>query len=157
MVVAINFEIKANLVTKRSHGQIMRQVNRGMLERWRDRFLPLHFEGGATQRYGYRPRSGRYLARKRRMVGHGIPLVLTGRLRDTIRRGVVIRATQHRGTARSRGYFPMRNEMRGEIERITDAERRDLIEWGLAEYLRLAKRPEHKRRSRARNARGHFV
>lgn len=150
MVVAINFEIKANLVTKRSHGQIMRQVNRGMLERWRDRFLPLHFEGGASQRYGYRPRTSRYVARKRRMVGHNIPLVLTGRLRDTIRRGVVIRATQYRASARSRGYFPMRNEMRGEIERITDAERRDLIQWGRREYLRLAKKPEFARRRRSK-------
>lgn len=157
MVVGINFEIKANLVTKRAHGQIMRQVNRGILERWRDKYLPLHFEGGASQRYGYRPRSGRYLARKRKQVGHGIPLVLTGRLRDAIRRGVVIRATQYRGTARSRGYFPMRNEMRGEIERITDAERRELVEWARKEYLRLAGKPEFKRRRQRRNARGQFV
>lgn len=150
MPVSISYEINADLVTKRVHAQIMREVNRGMLQRWAERYLPLHFEGGATQRYGYRPRSAGYVARKRRKVGHNIPLVYTGRLREAIQKGVIIRATQHKASLKSRGYFPMKEELRGEIERITEAERGELVEWAGKEYLRLAKQRQRERQRRKR-------
>lgn len=142
MVVSISYQIDAKLVTKRAHGQIMREINRGMLERWQNRYLPLHFKGEASERYGYKPRGARYVASKRRRVGHNIPLVYTGKLKTAIQSGVVIRATQYRATLKTKGYFPMREEMRSEIERITQAERDELVQWAGKEYLKLAKRPD---------------
>lgn len=153
MVAAISYQLDQTLVTARAHGQMMRLVNQSVLQRWRDRYLPLHFQGGATSRYGYAPRSAKYTARKRRRVGHSIPLVLTGRLRDEIKKNVKITATQHGGRIRSRGYFPMKAELRGEIEKVMPAENRDLADWAGKEYLRLSRKPEFARQ-RKRKGKG---
>ena len=37
-------------------------------DHWRAKYLPMHFEPSGHFRYGYRPRSKKYLARKERMA-----------------------------------------------------------------------------------------
>jgi hypothetical protein len=156
-MIGLKFTIESNLVTARAHGQIMRELNRGILEQWQWRYLAKHFEGGATARYGYRKRSARYTAWKGRRYGHTIPLVLTGGTRDAVRSGVKITATQHRATLKTRGrrfssgkLGGLTAEMRGEIEKITPAEQQALKAWAQKEYIRLVRKPEYKRR-RVRN------
>ena len=147
MVCAISYTIDANVVTKRAHAQIMREINRGMLERWRDRYLPMHFQAGATTRYGYEKRSAKYTARKRKKYGHSIPLVYTGRLRDTIRENMKPpTATQYKGSIKSRGYFPMKAVLRSEIERVMPFENAELAAWALKQYTRMAKDPKYARK-----------
>lgn len=148
----ISYTLDASLVTKRAHGQIMREVNRAVLERWRDRYLPRHFQGGASSRYGYEPRTARYTARKRKKYGHSLPLVYTGRLRDEIKQRVKITATQHRGNLKSRGYFPMKQVLRSEIERVMLFENEELAQFARDLYVRLAKRPEYKRQRTRRSS-----
>lgn len=151
MPARIHYEIKAELVTARGHNEIMRECNRGLLERHRDRNLPRHFEGGATSRYGYAKRSAKYTARKRKKYGHSIPMVFSGRLRAEIRQNVKITATRNGGRLKSRGYFPMRAEFRAEIERIAPEEQNDLMEWAGKKYLNLALSKRFRRQRRKKS------
>lgn len=51
---------------------------------WQKEFAPLHFRAGAASRYNYKKRTAKYLAQKKKKVGHLIPLVLTGELRRVV-------------------------------------------------------------------------
>lgn len=180
-MIAISFEVTSDLVSKRAFGQIMREVNRGILQRWADVYLPRHFEGGATQRYGYRVRTAKYTARKRRHFGHSIPLVYTGKLKETIQKNITIRGTQYRATLKSRGQFgsfvpkfqgtskkttttnnrprvSTIQQTRGEMERILPQEREELLKWGERRFYELAKSDKYRRkRKQRRSARGQFI
>ena len=57
---------------------INRVVLESMADEWHERYLPGHFEEGATAVYGYAQRKSKYLKRKRRLYGHQRPLVFTG-------------------------------------------------------------------------------
>jgi hypothetical protein len=155
MAFEISYTVDSSLVTKRVHGQIMREVNRGMLLRWRDRYLPLHFQSGNHQRYRLDIRSIRHTIRKRRKYGHSIPLVFSGQLRDTIRQNMKPpTATQYRASIRSRGYFRMKEGLRSEIERVMPFENEELAEWALKEYTRMARSPQYRRIRRRKGSGG---
>lgn len=66
-------------------------------ELWHSRFLPTHFEPGATERYGYRKRTPSYLNRKRNRYGHNKPLVKTGDMRRRALRSKNMKADRKRG------------------------------------------------------------
>ena len=53
---------------------------------WHDRMLPHHFEPYAGAKYRYKRRTPKYERRKQRKLGHAIPLVYTGRLKDWVTR-----------------------------------------------------------------------
>lgn len=58
-----------------------RGLRAGLLEAsaiWQERYAPKHFRPGAAKKYGYKRRSKAYQKRKRRVMGHGTPLVWTG-------------------------------------------------------------------------------
>jgi hypothetical protein len=57
-----------------------------LIRHWHATMLPRHFEPGAVQRYGYKARSAKYLARKRR-EGNSNPLVGLKRNSDGHARG----------------------------------------------------------------------
>jgi hypothetical protein len=151
---AMRFVVKQNMVTARGHAQIMRDLNRGILERWEHRYLPLHFKGGATERYGYRRRSAKYNAWKGKRFGHTIPLRLTGGTEAAVKSKVKITATQNRarlvtkGRNFDRGLGGLTTEMRSEIEKIIPRERDELVEWAANEYVRRAGLPQYKRERR---------
>lgn len=134
MVARISYELNADLFTARGHNEAMREVNREVLERQRDKNLPKHFKGGATERYGYRKRTLAYVNRKRKKYGHSIPLVWTGGTRDAVLSGVKITATRNGGRLKTRGRFPMSAEMRSEIERISPDEMDDLLAYATNRY-----------------------
>ena len=69
-------------------------------ESWFETFMPLHFQYAAFGRYGYKPRQVRnarggpgYEIRKRRKVGHGRPLVYTGRLEREVKQRMKVAST----------------------------------------------------------------
>lgn len=66
-------------MTQREINGIVRDAMYAAGEKWVKEYAPLHFEPGAVQRYGYRARKPRYLARKRRL-GISRPLVWSGDL-----------------------------------------------------------------------------
>lgn len=138
MGARISYEVNADLFTARGHNEAMREVNREVLERQRDRNLHKHFQGGATERYGYRKRTAAYIRRKRKKYGHSIPLVWTGGTRDSIRQNVKITATKNGGRLKSKGRMPMSAEMKSEIERITKDEMSDLLEFATNRYVQKA-------------------
>lgn len=155
-MIALAITMESSLLTKRGHARLMRDLLREAMEEHRDRNLPKHFQrnadtapGGA---YGYAARTAKYQKRKARQVGHQIPLVLTGRLRDTIQRNVRITATQHRARLTTRGYFPMRVAMRKEIETMSPFEQSEMIGLLGLKYSAYAKKPEYQefRRQRMR-------
>lgn len=49
---------------------------------WHRNYRERHFERGAFQRYRYTPRSRRYNLRKKKHLGHQLPLVFSGTTRD---------------------------------------------------------------------------
>lgn len=152
MAAFISYELKADLFTARGHNEAMREVNREVLERHRDRNLPRHFQGGATSRYGYRQRTARYTQRKRRKYGHSIPLVYTGGTRDAIRQNTKITATRNGGRLKSRGRFPMKEAMRSEIEIITRDERDELAAFALNRYVKKAGEKRFRRQRRKKGS-----
>lgn len=51
---------------------------------WRRRLMMGHFSINALTKYGYEPRSSKYNKRKWFKYGHNVPLILTGRSKDSI-------------------------------------------------------------------------
>lgn len=72
---------------------------------WHTEILPSHFEEGAQQRYGYTARKRFYRDKKRRLFGHGRPLVFTGTLRRQVLRSSRIKSV---GVSRKNGGVKVR-------------------------------------------------
>lgn len=75
----------------RQLGEASRASNRAMAEVWVQTMLPDHFSPSAHYKYGYAPRSKRYMDRKRKLAARGVvldggqtDLVFTGRLRHML-------------------------------------------------------------------------
>lgn len=72
-----------------------------------DKHIPQHFKSGAASKYGYRRRSARWQAFKRRVGASSLPLVFTGATAQEITRERKITATSTRGaTLRMRAALP---------------------------------------------------
>lgn len=65
---------------KRLYADAREQALRAAGEYWAKEILPAHFNAGAEKKYGYAPRTERYLRRKRREGRGQDPNVYTGRL-----------------------------------------------------------------------------
>lgn len=146
----ISVELRSDLLTTRQHAKIMREVNREIMERHRRLILRRHFEGTPETRAGgawdYAPRSLKYNRWKKKKVGHTIPLVLTGQLKYLVMMTSKITATQHQSRLYVRGYFPMRQELRNEIEAVSKQDAATLVKWASKEYLTRANDPENRRK-----------
>jgi hypothetical protein len=147
MVVQIGFKLTTRLVTKRSHSQIMRQINQEMMEKIRDLFWPMHFTncsdtspGGA---YGYAPRTQRYQNEKFKKYGQNTPLVKTGALEAAVRGNATITRTANSATLRSRSPHFLRLRNRYEVEAVSPAEQRELAEWARKRYVELCQSPDY--------------
>jgi hypothetical protein len=58
-------------------------------QRWHSEFMPLHFEGSASQRYAYQPRSVAYQRAKMKRWGQDLPLRWSGNLADMVRQAAI--------------------------------------------------------------------
>jgi hypothetical protein len=77
------------------------------LLRWRTEYAPKHFELSANARYGFAPRTKKYMIRKARKFGHQKPLVLSGRSRQEILYGPVKVTITKSGKGKMYTYPPV--------------------------------------------------
>lgn len=125
---------------------VLRDAHELQGKAWVRLYSPRHFRPSAAARYGYRPRSPRYLHTKLRLAksgravaGPGTPLVLSGTLRDNARvnqvrgfpnRAKITRSVPGYATFRPRGnrpnlaaeQFAVTADERDELSKILDAE-----------------------------------
>jgi len=102
---------------------------------WHKKFAPRHFRSGAATRYGYTPRSENWRRRKRRVKGHALPLVWTGRTKRQVTRAARLTGTSRAITLNmhvERYIFYRKHSARGEINmaaeitRIISPEKREI-------------------------------
>lgn len=98
MTLRIETEIERYQLTDRNHASLMRDINRGAMERQRDERVPKHFQSVAYSEYNARQRSPKYNAFKikKKYVGHTRPNVLTG----TLKRSMKFRITATQNNSR---------------------------------------------------------
>jgi len=81
-------------IGRRELQAVGRESIRAAANLWVDKYLPLHFKRSAILRYSYKPRKHAYRTRKikksftygpdkRRAIGEDVPLVFTGRTRES--------------------------------------------------------------------------
>jgi hypothetical protein len=140
--------------------RIMKEVHAEVGQYWFDRMLKDHWAAGAAERYGYQPRTAKYLRAKIRaakkgkaLAGGVVPLLYSGLLRANIGQWAAIHAYATRVSVVMHGpkYVSMRPKkpshpnMGEEITATTPAQRRELVEFtrfALTEKLRTARAPE---------------
>jgi hypothetical protein len=93
MVAVYSFQIRrrppAEGVSGRGMDRAAKQLNKEMGEMWHKLYLPRHFQPGAEERYGYQPRTHKYLAMKAR---RGLPpLTYRGTLRQLVVSSHIVR------------------------------------------------------------------
>jgi hypothetical protein len=129
--------------------RLMKEVHAEVGQHWFDRMLKDHWASGAAERYGYQPRSAKYLRQKIRaakkgkaLAGGVVPLLYSGLLRVNITQWAAIHAYSTRVSVVMHGpkYVSMRPKKAGhhpnmgeEITATTPAQRRELVE-----FMRLA-------------------
>ena len=106
--------------TAQAMTRAVKAANKAAVEHWWEEFMPLHFTKKAARRYGYKPRAGQneppvlttgiagqpartrpnpsYFWRKRREVGHTIPLVYSGESMRKARRTIRVTGTAKKAT-----------------------------------------------------------
>ena len=116
---------------------VMRNSHREVGRYWLKNILPKHFEPGARARYGYKPRTERYMRSKAKTRHGTTDLVYTGRARDQLQSTGVVRGFPSRTTVTmlSPNYMPTnqltsakRNQpfMVGEFLQLTEDDRVEL-------------------------------
>lgn len=64
------------------------------VDEWHRRYLPLHFETSASKRYGYQPRTARYMKAKARRKNHQRPLTWSSQMAEMVQQSVRIEASR---------------------------------------------------------------
>lgn len=155
----IKFEMRIQLVTKRTHARIMREVLRATMLNHRNKRLGKHFQdipetkpGGA---YGYERRQPEYQRRKLQKKGHNRPLYWSSALARFVRNNGTITATQHRARMKT-PRLPKRSDVLAaqfarEIEAISrDEADREISAEIHGRYLKEANKPQNQRQRRAK-------
>ncbi len=142
----VQFFYEANLFTKRGHNKIAGLIMRQLGRRHRNRRMKKHFmnvpetsPGGGG--YRYKTRSSVYRRRKQKAVGHNIPNIFTGELRQTVLGSSRITATRKRWTFTARSSFPLNADRRNELQAVSQREIRDDVITFRNLYSRAATRP----------------
>jgi hypothetical protein len=100
----------------------VKRANMESVGMWHGRIAKQHFQTGASTRYGYRQRSGSYIARKVRVKGHRLPLVWSGRTRRSVLQSIRITGTSKSATGKMRANVLNFNRLYDEIVRVTKSE-----------------------------------
>ncbi len=87
--LTVNPSLKELGLSGREIKRLMKEVHQEIGEYWFDRMVKDHFREGAAQRYGYKPRTNKYLKRKARDVQKGkalttADLIYSGLLRSRV-------------------------------------------------------------------------
>lgn len=147
--------LEAQLVNKRGHGRILRQVNRELAVRHKNQRVARHFERNrftnpGSGDYGFERRSKRWqIIKERSGADPKRPNVFSGSMRRGILSSGQVTATQHRWRWRARNPdFPLPDWQREEIEAIAQPEIDEDTRLMERRYRMLAARPEFQRRRR---------
>jgi hypothetical protein len=133
----IDVAFDAKIITPRKHRALMRECLREAMIEHQNKTLPKHFALGANTRYQYKPISRGYSIKKKRMVHHLIPMVLKGWLRATVLQTSKVTATYNKSRLYARGYFPMKDEFREQIEKVIPSEITDMATFIAKRYASL--------------------
>lgn len=154
VVIALSIAVDSSLFTKRGHKVVMRRILTEEITEHKQRRLARHFERNADTApgggYGYTARTIKYQRRKAKKAGHQIPLVLSGKLRQTVLGSSRTTATSGRAKLYAKGYFPMRAQMRKEIENFSRVEISEIKAKSGLKYVAYAKKPEYQEIRRLR-------
>lgn len=122
----LSMQLERTEVGVREHNRIARASLHYVAQNHLAFNIPKHFEINPSTRpggpYGYAKRSIGYIKRKKRMVGHEIPNVLTGGLRSSVLAGSRITATPAKSTLYIKADRPLNDQRRKELEAITPGE-----------------------------------
>jgi len=151
---ALDIQWDESRITSLSHGRLMNDVMRDMGTAHKIRHLSKHFEAVPETRvggeYGYAARSLRWQKRKQREGKPSQANVYTGRLREKVLRESQVTATQYRARVKAKGYFPMPDKQRKEIEAVSGKETKYLAGRAGKNYANLAKSDKYKRKKRVK-------
>ncbi|MBR9800263.1 hypothetical protein GYB59_00555 [bacterium] len=148
----IKIDVEQAEIPKRQHSQFMRDSNREVMTRHRDKRLGKHYKNiPETQPggdYGYTKRGEKYLKKKRRKKGHDRPLEYTGHMKRTVRNNSRITATQTRARFVAKNYYKMTDQRRKEIEAISTEEQREIADETGVAYWQKASRAMFERKKK---------
>lgn len=135
MKIDVTFDAK--VITPTKHRALMNDCLRHAMTEHKDKTIPKHFALGANTRYQYKPITAGYSIKKKRMVHHLIPMVLKGWLRATVIQTSKVTATYKKARLYARGYFPMKDEFREQIEKVLPSEIADMAAFIAKRYVSL--------------------
>ena len=145
-----SIDIRSPDVTDRTHAKLMEESLREIASNHRFVTLGKHFKhnaetapGGA---YGYVARNPKYVRSKLRKHGTDEPNVASRKLQRAAKNNSRVTATQYRSRLHIKGYFPLNDQRRKELEAITPQEVRDATQLGVSTYQELVNRPENRRK-----------
>lgn len=130
-----DYQFDDNLITPRNHRTLKGKLMREMGHLHKDVTLMKHFSLGASQRYGYAKRTKRYMMKKAAIMHHQIPLVFTGVLKSVVRLIGKVEATADFWRYTAKSYFPMKEELKREIEIILPEEAARYCRWLARSYV----------------------
>lgn len=173
MPVQLGMTFESDLVTARTLNRIRGENNERTGKDIVQYVLPAKFKTQAYAEYPgiVRPRQRKYARWKRAKVGHDIPNVLTGKLRDSLkagRGGVRLTWTANGGRAYIRFYWASAGKMVGgklvksgarasqrqEMEAVSDRQRDMLAKRQVERFTAAVNDPANRRKRAIRKARG---
>lgn len=153
-VEVTSIDFKSPDLTDRTHAKLMKESLRTIAQNHRLVTMGKHFKNNAETApggpYGYTARGAIYTRRKLKRFGTDAPNVRTGKLMRATRNNSIVTATQHRSRLYIKGYFPLNDQRRKELEAITSQEVRDATLLGISTYQSLANKPENQRKRKKR-------
>jgi len=172
MPVQLSMEMSSDLVTARTLNRIRRENNERVGKDIVQYVLPVKFTRQAYTEYPgvVRPRRRDYAKSKRARVGHDIPNVLTGKLRDTLRAGgsgYKITRTAKGGKLKIRFYWAGAGRMEGgrvirsgaresqrqELEAVSDRQRDMLAKRMRDRFIAAVNDPANRRKRKIKRKR----
>ena len=149
-----SIEVRSPDVTDRTHAKLMKESLRVVAQNHRLVTMGKHFKNNAETAvggpYGYVARNPKYVSRKLAKFQTDAPNVRTGKLMRATRNNSVVTATQHRSRLYIKGYFPLTEQRRKELEAITRQEIAEAQQLAVSTYQGLAALPENQRKRKKR-------
>jgi len=118
----IEMQIERAQLLPRKHAQLMKEINRRVMERHVTHRLMNHFEESAHGQYGARPRHSKYNKWKQQKYKHKKPNVKTGHLRKSIRTSIT--ATQYGSKLTVKASFDPKRKTQS---RMADWQKREIM------------------------------
>lgn len=152
MTVVMVAQIESSMLTARGLNQIQNVANRLSAIEFRDN-LKYRFEG-RKRGLKFRRRNNTWNQRKKRIVGHITPLVLTGSMRKNVLTRARVTATSKQGrlisTTGVRGFrsSEWRSQVSQELEQVTPAEERSVAKLQQKTLVTLASDSRYHKKTR---------